>query len=268
MPQVHVGDVDLYYEVQGDGFPLVLIRGFGSNADHWQFQVPAFSSAHKTVVFDNRGIGRSSKPDVPFSTSMMAADTIGLMDALGLGKAHILGVSMGGMIAQRLALDYPDRVAGLVLACTHCGGAKAVAPSEEVSKVFAEYVMTGSLEAAAKAAGALFTEDTFRNNPGLIQEYQNLAMRYPNEQAMLIHQYEAVLGHDTFDELPEIKAPTLVLTGDQDVLIPPENSKILAGRIPGARLEVISPGGHQFLIEQAAAFNRTVLDFLQGVNAG
>jgi len=144
MPKAKVQGIDLYYEVHGAGYPLVLIRGFGSNLDHWYCQTPAFSSRYRVVTFDNRGIGRSEKPDVPYTISMMAGDTAGLMDAIGVSKAHILGISMGGMIAQEIALRYPQRVHGLVLACTHCGGDRAVRPSEEIARVFGEYIFTGS----------------------------------------------------------------------------------------------------------------------------
>ena len=113
---------------------MVLIRGFGSNAEHWARQAPDFSHHYQTVVFDNRGIARSDQPKSDYSMNTLVGDVIGLMDALGLKKAHILGLSMGGMIAQRLALDFPERVAGLVLACTHCGGQHAVPASEEITK--------------------------------------------------------------------------------------------------------------------------------------
>ena len=262
MPYAKVGDLNLFYEVNGSGFPLVLIRGFGSNADHWAWQVSDFSKHYQTVVFDNRGIARSDKPKADYTMRTLAEDAMGVMDALGLKKAHILGLSMGGMIAQRLALDFPERVAGLVLACTHCGGAHAVAASQEVSQAFAEYVMTGSLEAATKATQALFAAETLKNRPELVREYSEVSLRFPNDPAMLLLQYQAIQGFDAWGELPLIKAPTLVLAGDQDVLIPPKNSGILAERIPGARLEIIKGGGHQFVIEQDRTFNRIVMEFL------
>src|SRR4030042_3292285 len=118
MPKAKVKDINLYYEVHGSGYPLILIRGLASNADHWYFQVPAFSPYYSVVVFDNRGIARSDIPDLPFTISTMADDTVGLMDSLGIPRAHILGISMGGMIAQKIALKYPQRVNGIILACT------------------------------------------------------------------------------------------------------------------------------------------------------
>ncbi|TET86915.1 MAG: alpha/beta fold hydrolase, partial [Desulfobacteraceae bacterium] len=116
MPKIKVQDIDLYYEIHGEGYPMVLIRGLGSNADHWYTQTPVFSSRYRVVSFDNRGIGRSDKPNEPYTISMMADDTVGLMDALGILRAHILSLSMGGMIAQEIALKYPEKVESLVLA--------------------------------------------------------------------------------------------------------------------------------------------------------
>ena len=128
MPDVNVNDVTFYCNTRGVGHPLVLIRGLGSNADHWYPQIPPFSSFFRVISFDNRGIGRSNKPDGPCTIAMMAEDTAGIMDAMGIQKAHIMGLSMGGMIAQEFALRFPHRVHGLVLACTHCGGGKEVPP--------------------------------------------------------------------------------------------------------------------------------------------
>lgn len=262
MPKTRVRDIEIYYNVNGEGFPLVLIRGLGSNADHWYAQIPAFSSHFSVVSFDNRGIGRSRKTYGPCAISMMAEDTVALMDSIGISRAHVLGISMGGMIAQRVALTYPLKVSCLVLACTHCGGDHAVRASDEIAKIFVEYVLTGSEEAAQKAARCLFTERTFNERPEIIHQYREVSKKFVPESATLISQWKAVQGHDTWAELPDIKAPTLVLTGSEDILIPPENSTILAERIPEARLKVIEGGGHQFPVEQADAFNGAVLDFL------
>ena len=262
MPKTKVRDMEIYYDVHGKGFPLVLIRGLGSNADHWYAQIPAFSSHFSVVTFDNRGIGRSQKTEEPYTISMMAEDTVALMDSIGISRAHVLGISMGGMIAQRVALTYPLKVHGLVLACTHCGGGHAVRTSEEIGKIFVEYIFTGSQEAAQKAATCLFTERTLNERPEIIHQYQEVSKKFVPESATLISQWKAVQGHDTWAGLPNIKTPTLVITGSEDILIPPQNSTILAERIPDARLKVIEGGGHQFLVEQAGAFNEAVLDFL------
>jgi pimeloyl-ACP methyl ester carboxylesterase len=265
MPKVKVQGINLYYEVHGAGYPLVLIRGFGSNADHWYCQTPGFSSRYNVVTFDNRGIGRSDKPDVPCTISIMADDTVGLMDAIGISKAHILGISMGGMIAQEIALRYPQRVHGLILACTHCGGDRAVRPSEEIARIFVEYIFTGSQEAAQNTPKCLFTERTLREAPEVVERYQEVSRRFPPTSEAMIRQWEAIQGHDTWEDLSHVQAPTLVLSGTDDVLVPPENSRILAERIPNAQLRLIEGGGHQFLVEKADAFNRVVLEFLEAL---
>ncbi len=262
MPKANVQGVNLYYEVHGSGYPLVLIRGLSSNADHWYCQVPAFSSHYSVVVFDNRGIGRSDISDLPFTISTMADDTVGLMDVLGFPKAHILGISMGGMIAQEIALKYPQRVNGLILACTHCGGKQAVQPAPDIINDLSGSLFAATQEAVQKGLRCLFSERTIQQAPDVVQRYGEVSKRFPPTAQVLIHQLKAIQGHDTWKDLVDIRNPTLVLVGNEDVLIPPENSKIIAERIPHARLRVIEGGGHQFLIEQPDDFNNAVLEFL------
>lgn len=266
MPEANVGDITLYYEIHGQGRPLVMIRGLGSNADHWYGQVPALSERYQVVVFDNRGVARSSDPGGPLSIGQMAGDTLGLLDALGLERPHIYGLSMGGMIAQELAINHPQRLSGLVLACTHPGGPRQVFPSAEVEALFKDMVYQATPEAKRAAAPTLFDPKTLENRPQVAAEYAEVSLRHPAGADILTRQWNAVLEHDTHDRLPRIKAPTLVLTGDADVLIPPGNSEILARRIPGAKLAVIPGGGHQILVEQPEPCNQAVLAFLGGLD--
>lgn len=263
MPKANVQGINLYYEVYGSGYPLILIRGLGSNADHWYCQIPAFSPHYSVVVFDNRGIGRSDIPDAPFTISKMAEDTVFLMDVLGIPKAHILGISMGGMIAQEIALKYGQRVNGLILACTHCGGKQAIQPDPAIIRDLSGSLFGGSEEAVQKGLRCLFSERTIHETPGVVQRYGEVSKRFPPSAQILTHQLKAIQGHDTWADLVNIKNPTLVLVGNEDVLIPPENSKIISERIPNARLRMIEGGGHQFLIEQPDAFNNAVLEFLK-----
>jgi len=172
---------------------------------------------------------------------------------------------MGGMIAQVMAISYPERVAGLVLACTHCGGMHAVRPSQEVASAFFEYITTCSEGAIKKAVITMFSRSTLEDHPEIVERYREISRRFPPSPKFLIHQWEAVQGHDTWEDLPRIQAPTLVITGSEDSLVPPENSRILAERIPNARMEVIDGGGHQFFIERADLFNSTVIEFLDSI---
>jgi len=263
MPKANVQDVNLYYEIQGSGYPLILIRGLGSNADHWYCQAPVFSEHYSVVVFDNRGIGRSDIPDAPFTISEMAKDTVLLMDVLGIAKAHILGISMGGMIAQEIAVKYGQRVNGLILACTHCGGLHTVQPAPGILEDLSESLFAGTPEATQKGMKSLFSDRTIQQNPDVVQRYGEVSKRFPPAVQVLLYQIKAIQGHDTWEGLNRIENPTLVLTGSEDALIPPENSRILSERIPHARLQVIEKVGHQLFIEEPDACNRAVLEFLR-----
>ncbi|MGC8605188.1 MAG: alpha/beta fold hydrolase [Desulfomonilaceae bacterium] len=262
MPYEQLGNVKIYYEVQGAGTPLVMIRGLGSNADHWYAQAPFLAEYFKVIIFDNRGIARSSDPGGDYTVPMMAADTLGLMDALNLEQAYVMGLSMGGMIAQELAINYPARIKALVLVCTHCGGTAQIGPSTEVTALFKEMIFENTPEAKIRSASALFDQGTLRNSPDIPKYYSDVSLKNPARTETLIKQWQAVLQHDTFDRLSQIVAPTLVVTGAEDLLIPPENSKILVKKIPNAELKVIPHAGHQVLIEQAASCNEAILEFL------
>ena len=133
MPKVKVGDINIYYEIHGEGEPLVLIMGYGGNSGQWFRQIPGLTKEYRVIVFDNRGTGRSDKPDISYTMETMAGDVAGLLDAIDIPAAHVYGVSMGGMIAQHVALNYPEKVKGLVLGCTTCGGEQhSVVPDAEV----------------------------------------------------------------------------------------------------------------------------------------
>jgi 3-oxoadipate enol-lactonase len=263
VPEITVGDHKVYHESHGQGEPLILIRGLGSNADHWYAQVSDFSKHYRVTTFDNRGIGRSGDPEGSFTIQDLAADTAALMDALEIASAHVLGVSLGGMIAQEMAIQYPRRVRGLILAVTHCGGAQQIRASPDIAETLRRLVVEGSVEARVRALEIFFAPATITERPQVVQEYAEVSMRYPAGVEILQRQMDAVAGHDTGDRLHRIAAATLVLTGAQDVLIPPANSALLAGRIPKAELLVVPGGGHQILIEQAQACNQTIIAFLQ-----
>ena len=266
MPVAKIGDLSLYYELIGQGQPLVMIRGVGSNVDHWYDQVPALSQKFQLLIFDNRGIARSSDPGDPFTIHDMAADTIALMKAVGITKAHVLGYSMGGMIAQEMALNFPQYIAGLILVATDCGISQRIKAQPEATQLFSEMIRLGTDEAKLAAAHCLFAEQTFDNNPHVIQRYAEVSQRFPASQKMLAKQWAAVTQHDVCDRLPHIASPTLAITGSEDVLIPPQNTALLAQRIPDAQMVSISDGGHLFLIEQPQQFNTAVIKFLEGLS--
>jgi len=263
MPTVRINDIDLYYEVSGAGEPLILIRGLGSNADHWYCQTPAFSEHFRVIAFDNRGIARSGSSKAPLTMALMAADVIGLMDFLNISRAHLFGISMGGMVAQHVAIEHPQRVAGLVLGCTHSGGDQVVRTPTSGAGIRPEALYSDSPASAEKALKVLFADATIAEKPEIFRRYLETSAKYPPDTEILQQQRQAVQSHDTWEDVSRIQAPTLILAGDQDRLIPAENARLLLQRIPGATLEIISGGGHQFAIEKPDMTNQIVLEFLK-----
>ena len=266
MPVAKTENLNVYYEIIGHGPPLVMIRGVGSNVDHWYEQVPVLSRKYQLLVFDNRGIARSSDPGGSFSTKDMAADTVALMEAVGIKKAHVLGYSMGGMIAQELALAYPDKINGLILVATDCGISLRIEARPEYDRLFTEMIRLGTNEAKTAATACLFAKQTFESRPDIIQRYAEVSLRFPAPQETLKRQWEAISRHDACGRLQNITAPTLVITGSEDVLIPPENSRVMAERIPDAQLCSIDGGGHLFVVEQPQQFNEAVIGFLNSLS--
>lgn len=267
MPKAKVNGINLYYEVHGQGEPLVMIMGFGGSSGGWVFQRRAFQKYFQVITFDNRGVGRSDKPGGPYSIRMMAEDTIGLMDHLGIEKAHILGVSMGGYIAQELAINYPERVRKLVLGCTyarqddtgghtleyHRGmGLAEGCPADELGRIPIAKVLRAELPLAFNSR--LYRICTF--------PFINIYARLMATRGVAA-QFQAIVGHDTLERLQMIRAPTLVITGTGDRIIKPGSSDVLAKMIPDARLVRIEGGPHSVFVGMRKRFNKEVLDFLR-----
>ena len=264
MAKAKVNDIDIYYEVHGQGEPLLLISGLGANIGCWYAQIADFSKGYRTIIFDNRGAGYTDKPNLPYSIRMFVDDAIGLLDKLGIPKAHILGASMGGMIAQEMSLNYPERVKSLTLCCTHCGGEKKVESPRDVYQAIIDNAGLTQEEIVRKNLPFLFTENFIKNHPRDIEKFVAIVLDYPRQPLKAFNcQVEAILAHDTFENLSRIKTPTLILAARKDVLLPPRNSEILAGKIPSSKLIIFKNGGHLFNVEIADKFNRAVLEFLK-----
>jgi len=274
MPTAAINDVELFYEESGSGDPLLLIMGLAADSIAWMLQREAFAARYRTVVFDNRGVGRSSKPAGPYSIAQMADDSAALLRTLGIDRAHVVGVSMGGMIAQELALRHPEQVRSLVLGCTYAKPDAAI----EAQLVESLQAFGGTRSADGQIQVDLATLDpmaflqrllplTFTPQfimtelPKLMQMFGG-ALQYGFDMSAVLAQVAATQAHDTIDRLDAIRAPTLVLCGDADLLIPASNSDLLAERIPGAKLVKLAGGSHGFNFETPDAFNREVLDFL------
>jgi pimeloyl-ACP methyl ester carboxylesterase len=279
MPTAKVRDIELYYEEHGSGVPLLCIMGFATDSMGWLLQVPEFSKRYRTIVFDNRGVGRSSKPSGAYTIHEMADDAAGLLDQLDVDRAHVLGLSMGGMIAQELVLRHPHRVRGLVLAATF--------PEPDVATEEQRKVLFTQMGGSITEGGEMKIDFTAMNpmlffqnmlplvfSPAFIQnELPKLislfsgALQYGFSIEAIMGQMQAIMAHKATDRLAQIAAPTLVLTGDADRLISPANSDVIAEGIPGARLVRLPGGTHGFNFEMPDAFNRSVLDFLATADA-
>jgi 3-oxoadipate enol-lactonase len=262
MPKQRVGDIEIYYEVHSDGpQTLVLIRGLGSNLCAWYEQTPEFARQFRTVVFDNRGAGRTDKPDASYSIAQMAGDVAGLMDALGIRRAALLGISMGGMIAQEFALHYPEKLSCLILGCTNFGGRDVIQANPTIVGAVVAGVSADPTVQKLQLQ-ATFADDTIEGHPEVIAKDAQMRAMYAIPPAAFMRQVQAIQNFDAGGRLGLIKVPTMVIGGRDDRLVPFENSRQIAARIPGAKL-VELPGGHLFFVEHPIEFNRAVIDFVK-----
>lgn len=262
MPIEQINGIDINYQIDGDGDQtVVLVNGLADDLQTWAYQVPALLDAGFRVVrFDNRGIGRSDKPAGPYSSEMLAADTKGLVDRLGIGDFHLMGVSMGGMIAQHYAVAYPDGLRSLTLACTYAE------PGPFCSRMFDFWADLAPVHGVPFVMRDVtlwaFTLEFFRTRTAELVEFET-AMRYLDQP---VHAYLAQLAviqhHDTTGRLADITVPTLVLAGQQDLLIPTEQSRQLHTLIPGSTWRT-TRGGHGCIWEFPDEFNAAFVDFLR-----
>ena len=251
----------IHFEKHGAGAPVLLIMGLGSNAYGWHRTIPWLAERYEVIAFDNRGTGRSDIPDGPYSIAQMAADAGAVLDAAGHATAHITGASLGGMIAQRFALTYPQRLRSLILLCTTPGGAYAAHPAGDV--------MQGLLEGGddpstvyRRNAWFLYGEETRKHHADVIEEDIAIRTRIPTQPKGYMGQVMAAGAHDTWAELPTISAPTLVVHGAADLLVPTENGRLLAERIPGAELVLVAGAGHMLQADDIETVRTAMLGFL------
>jgi len=263
MPKIQAGDIELYYEEHGAGYALVLIPGFSNGLWIWLKQIPAFSQKFRTITFDPRGIARSAAPDQPISTRMIADDVAALLAALKIERAHILGASFGGFVAQEFALGYPEITRSLILCCTSFGGPRHVPPPMATLQAIASTKGLNSDERVRENLLLAFSQKYLEENREEVEQLIALrAANYVPEYAYT-RQLQAAIAFNTEERVKEIKAPTLVITGDEDIIVPSENSRNLAAKIPNARLVIIKEGSHTFFIERAEEFNRAVTEFIE-----
>jgi len=263
MDRARINGIDIAYDVSGGGDPVVLIGGFGMTKEGWAEQVAALAGQFRVITFDNRGVGESTVPSEPFTIDDMAADTAGLLDHLGIDAAHLFGVSMGGLIAQTLLLEYPGRVRKAVLGCTSHGGRHAVQPKPEVMEILAAVTVPGisAEEATRRRLPILFSDRFMREEPDRVEAFLRRSIRYQPTPQGAAGQMRALSFFNVKRRLGEIDRPVLVLTGSDDRMMPPENAGLLVEGIPGAGLHVVQGAGHGFFYERPGEVNRVLIDF-------
>jgi pimeloyl-ACP methyl ester carboxylesterase len=266
MPYARVNGIRMFYEEHGRGTPLVLLTGYGDDCRKWARQVPAFARQHRVVVFDHRGVGRTTMPHSGYSIPNFARDTVGLLNHLGLDTVHLLGYSMGGRIAQHVAIHHPDRLRSLILCATSARPSAFNKYTLWLDRVLIPRYGLGAV--APFGPTYQFTRAYFeRHLRALLWDLRRPApARAPLRG--LLGQAKAIMAHDTARDLHHIAAPTLVLLGDQELLNPLPDARFLARHIPRAKLQILMGGGHGFLWEIPQAFNRAVLSFTRRLDRG
>ena len=268
MPKAEVNGIDLYYQVHGDGFPLLMIQGFSGGHQAWYFQTKVFKKYFKVIVFDNRGIGKTQRSPAPYTVKTMADDAVGLLNHLNIEQAHILGMSLGGIVAQEVAINYPDIVEKLVLVCTTTGEGEAADVHPEMLKALG--LKEGETQPDLRSIDFRRTESTIVSLAFNKRLYRTILVPLAKLQMKRVgieahrEQLVAVVGHSTAGRLNTVGAQTLVLTGTDDKIVNPKSSDLIAGVIPGAQLVKLEGGSHAFFFEMRKQFNRAILDFLRG----
>ena len=251
MPQIEVNGHELYFERHGSGEPLLLIQGMTGNHLHWGDPFRSRIEPHfDTIIYDNRGIGRSAPVTDPFTVADLADDAAALLDVLDVERAHVMGISMGGMAAQELAVGHPERVRTLVLGCTTAGGPDATPPEPVVLETLGQLFMAGRVGEAFREGFKFNVSPEFAADPANVETFRKIAEELPMDMPILFAQFQAVQGHDTSTRLGDIDAPALIIHGSADRILPVANAHNLARLMPEARLEIFDGVGHLFWWER------------------
>jgi pimeloyl-ACP methyl ester carboxylesterase len=261
MGHVVAGGAELWVEQRGSGPDLLLLCGLGDTHAAWSHQLESLAGRFRVTALDNRGVGRSSLPDGGFGVADMAADAAGVLDALGIERAHVMGFSMGGAIAQELALARPELVASLVLVGTWC---RTNAYEHAVFDTWAWTARRAESDEQFIRSMLLWVYTRRAHLDGSIETWvaQALAEEHPQSTDAFLRSIDAIAAHDTADRLAALTAPTLVIAGDEDLIFPPPVQHDLVARLPNARLELLPGEAHQPFQEAPETFDRLVLDFL------
>ncbi|HEY4408386.1 MAG TPA: alpha/beta fold hydrolase [Acidimicrobiia bacterium] len=262
MPLAKNGMVKLYWESVGEGPAVLLVAGQGMTVDGWWATIPVLARSFRVIAFDHRDTGRSSRMLWPYSVAQLADDAAAVLDAAGEQRAHMYGISFGSLVAQEMALRHPDRVEALVLGASTAGGLATTMPSSLPRSFFARAGAMGPEEAEWAAVAYTYAERTRRFHPERIVADIAHRSSSPPEALGYLHQALAVAGHDAYDRLYQVVAPTLVVHGEQDVVVPPANAIVLAERIPDAQLRLWPGAGHMYIIDEPRA-DRDIARFLR-----
>ena len=263
LSKIKVGDIEIGYREYGKGFPLVKIVGFASTMDGGDPELVAALAERFTVVtFDNRGMGETNAGTRPFTIEQFAEDTAGLMDALGIERAHVFGISMGGFIAQEMALRHPGKVEKLVLMASSCGGIDAIPISPEVMEQLGDFSGTTE-ERLVRMATLLFPQGWLSGHEAEAREKLTLTTRLPSiesvrKQASAMQHWEGACSR-----LDELKAPTLVIAGTEDQVIDPMNSSLTANMLPGGKLSMLEGAGHGLTFQCPLDCADPIIEFLE-----
>ncbi|TXT66427.1 MAG: Alpha/beta hydrolase [Promethearchaeota archaeon] len=268
MPRKLVNGAELYYEIHGDGEPIVMIMGLSANIDWWTPEfLEELERRYKTILFDNRDAGRSDNVEKKYQIEDLAKDTIKLMDQLDIDRAHILGISMGGMVAQEIALNYPERVKKLVLASTNLGNPKSILPSGKVlNMLMKDREGRSNEEIIDEFISLLFANDFIDENPEFIKKTKKRMMKAPIKPDAYQRQLNAILKFKTGRRLKGLNIPTLVIHGKKDILLPPENGEIIADLIPNANLKLFEGAGHSLFSHIPKKTSKTIIEYLENHN--
>jgi len=258
MPFVENQGAKIYWDEQGRGAPVLLIMGLGYASVMWYRNRPALAQHFRTIAFDNRGVGRSEVPPGPYSIATMVSDAAAVLDAAGVAQAHVFGVSMGGMIAQEFALQYPARTRSLILGCTSPGGPSSIRADGNVIEVL---LMRGMTPEQAREAILPYIYDAATPREK-IEEDINLRQPWLPSPEGYMAQLQGILAWEAYSRIAQIAAPTLVIHGESDALVPPGNGELIARRIPGAKFALLRQASHLFLTDQTQMANREILEFL------
>ncbi len=264
MPFQKINGIQLYYEQHGEGDPVLLIQGLGYPSGMWFLQIPYLSLYFRTIVFDNRGVGRSDKPDEEYSVGLMASDALELLHVLRIERAHVIGVSMGGYIAQEMALQQPGGVDRLVLLATTCGGPEYLELTKNLWNEAAAFKDLPPDEMIRKGMALAAAPGFARKHPELIE--RGVQVRLENLQPLYAfnRQAAAAFHFNSKERAHVIPHPTLILAGSEDRVMPLQLTRVLAGLIPKSSLTVYPDTGHLLFLERAQEINQAILEFLKG----